>query len=51
LRSEKLRALGCYRSRFSLLNRGPLGLLDHPRVLPFEVSWSTDGDRDLRPVS
>jgi LmbE family N-acetylglucosaminyl deacetylase len=49
--AEKLRALGCYRSRFSLLNRGPLGLLDHPRVLPFEVSWSTDGDRDLRPVS
>lgn len=49
--AEKLRALGCYRSRFSLLNRGPLGLLDHPRVLPFEVSWSTDGGRDLRPVS
>ncbi len=49
--AEKLRALGRYRSRFSLLNRGPLGLLDHPLVLPFEVTWSADGDRDLRPVS
>jgi LmbE family N-acetylglucosaminyl deacetylase len=49
--AEKLRALACYRSHFSLLNRGPLGLLEHPHVLPFEVTWSADGNRDLRPVS
>jgi LmbE family N-acetylglucosaminyl deacetylase len=35
----KLRALECYRTQFSLLNRGPLRLIDHPRVLPFEVRW------------
>jgi LmbE family N-acetylglucosaminyl deacetylase len=40
----KRRALACYRSQFSLLNRGPLGLIDHPRVLPFEVEWAVDGD-------
>jgi LmbE family N-acetylglucosaminyl deacetylase len=49
--AAKLRALRCYRTRFSFFNRGPLGLVDHPRVLPFEVSWSADVDRDLRPVS
>ena len=48
---EKLRALRSYRSQFSLLNRGPLGLVDHPRVLPFEVEWRPDGDRRSEPVS
>jgi len=47
----KLRALACYRSQFSLLNRGPLGLIDHPRVLPFEVEWAVDGDRERERVS
>jgi LmbE family N-acetylglucosaminyl deacetylase len=47
----KLRALACYRSQFSLLNRGPLGLIDHPRVLPFEVEWAVDGDGERSRVS
>jgi LmbE family N-acetylglucosaminyl deacetylase len=38
--AAKLGALRCYSSQFELLNRGPLGLLDHPRVLPFEVRWT-----------
>jgi LmbE family N-acetylglucosaminyl deacetylase len=38
--AEKRRAVRAYRSQFAALNRGPLGALDHPRVLPFEVSWS-----------
>jgi hypothetical protein len=47
----KLRALACYRSQFSLLNRGPLRLIDHPRVLPFEVEWTLDGNGRAEPVS
>jgi len=39
----KLRALRRYRTQFAALNRGPLGFVDHPRVLPFEVEWSVGG--------
>lgn len=38
--SAKLAAMKGYRTQFPLLNQGPLGLLEHPLVLPWEVSWS-----------
>lgn len=37
--SDKLRALQAYRTQFSSLDRGPLGLLSNPMVHPFEVFW------------
>jgi LmbE family N-acetylglucosaminyl deacetylase len=47
----KLRVLTAYRTQFPALNRGPLGLMDHPRVLPYELSWRLDGPSELRNVS
>lgn len=38
--SAKLTAMKQYRTQFALLNQGPIGLLEHPQVLPWEVSWS-----------
>jgi LmbE family N-acetylglucosaminyl deacetylase len=38
--SEKLTAVKRYRTQFALLNQGPIALLEHPLVLPWEVSWS-----------
>ena len=43
--AAKLAALKRYRTQFSLLNQGPLGLLEHPLVLPWEVAWSVEADR------
>lgn len=40
--AAKRRAMKRYRTQFPLLNCGPIGLLEHPRVLPFEVEWTVD---------
>lgn len=39
-RRAKLAAMRRYRTQFPLLNQGPIGLLEHPLVLSWEVSWS-----------
>jgi LmbE family N-acetylglucosaminyl deacetylase len=36
----KLAAMKSYRTQFPLLNQGPIGVLEHPLVLPWEVAWS-----------
>jgi LmbE family N-acetylglucosaminyl deacetylase len=38
----KLRAVRMYRTQFAALNHGPIGVFDHPSVLPFEVSWAVE---------
>jgi hypothetical protein len=38
-----LRLLRLYESQFSGLNRGPLGWLEHPHVIRFEVQWCICG--------
>jgi biofilm PGA synthesis N-glycosyltransferase PgaC len=38
--ARKLQAIRCYRSQFSLLDRGSLGLVSDPRVHGVEVFWS-----------
>jgi len=38
--ADKRRAIRTYRTQFAALNRGPIGVLDHPSVLGFEVSWA-----------
>lgn len=43
--SAKLAAMKRYRTQFPLLNQGPIGFLEHPLVLPFEVAWSVITDR------
>ncbi len=40
--SAKLAAMKRYRTQFWLLNQGPIGLLEHPLVLPWEVAWSVE---------
>jgi LmbE family N-acetylglucosaminyl deacetylase len=40
--ARKREAVRAYRTQFTALNQGPIGLLDHPRVLPFEVSWALE---------
>jgi len=41
----KLAAMRRYWTQFPLLNQGPIGLLEHPLVLPWEVAWSVARDR------
>lgn len=36
----KLAAMRRYHTQFTLLNQGPIGVLEHPLVLPWEVAWS-----------
>jgi LmbE family N-acetylglucosaminyl deacetylase len=43
--ATKLRAMKRYRTQFPLLNGGPIGLLEHPHVLPFEVGWRVNAAR------
>jgi LmbE family N-acetylglucosaminyl deacetylase len=43
--SAKLAAMKRYRTQFSLLNQGPIGLLEHPLVLSREVAWWVEEDR------
>jgi LmbE family N-acetylglucosaminyl deacetylase len=38
--AAKLAAMRSYRTQFWLLNQGPIGLLEHPQVLPWELAWS-----------
>jgi LmbE family N-acetylglucosaminyl deacetylase len=38
--AAKRRAARTYRTQFAALNHGPIGVFDHPRVLPFEVAWT-----------
>ena len=40
--SAKLAAMKRYGTQFPLLNQGPIGLLEHPMVLPWEVFWSVE---------
>ena len=40
--AAKLAAMKRYRTQFPLLNHGPLRLLEHPLVLPWEVTWTVD---------
>lgn len=46
--AAKLEALRRYRTQFAALNHGPVGLLEHPLVLPYEVefaAWSPTSAR------
>jgi len=43
--AAKLAAMTRYRTQFPALNQGPIRLLEHPRVLPWEVAWSVAADR------
>jgi LmbE family N-acetylglucosaminyl deacetylase len=36
---RKADAMRVYRTQFAALNSGPLGRLEHPEVIPFEVHW------------
>jgi LmbE family N-acetylglucosaminyl deacetylase len=40
--AAKCAAMKRYRTQFWLLNQGPIGLLEHPLVLPWEVTWSVE---------
>ena len=40
--SAKLAAMRRYGTQFPLLNQGPVGLLEHPMILPWEVFWSVE---------
>jgi LmbE family N-acetylglucosaminyl deacetylase len=42
--AAKLAAMKRYRTQFPLLNQGPVRLLEHPLVLPWEVAWSVEAD-------
>ena len=37
--ARKRRALEAYRTQIDGLDSGPLGLLSHPEIAPYEVSW------------
>src|SRR5829696_8745084 len=43
--AAKLAAMTRYGTQFPALNQGPIRLLEHPLVLPWEVAWSVEADR------
>jgi LmbE family N-acetylglucosaminyl deacetylase len=43
---RKLAALRAYRTQFTALDRGPIGVLRNPLIRAFEVFWDLDGSSD-----